>query len=162
MFKTIQSVSTPPEEPTMVWDGKCGFCEYWITVWRQKTGTKIKYVKYQEVYERFPSISLKEFKKAAKLIEIDGKVFSGPDSAFRSFLYFPSPIKFLHSWYHKYGFFQRLSNKAYIWIAKHRPFMFKLTKLLWGTNPRNRKPFWLEWFLLLLLIIYGINFWRIS
>ncbi len=134
MFKTINRVSNPPIKPTFVWDGECEFCKYWITVWRSKTGEKLQYEKYQDVYERFQSIPLKEFKKASRLIETNGKVFSGPDSAYRSFMHFRSPINFLHAWYHKYSFFRVLSDNIYNWIAKHRPLMFKLTKLLWGTD----------------------------
>jgi len=132
MFKAISRVPNPPKKPTLVWDGECAFCEYWILVWQSKTGKKLQYEKYQDVYERFPSIPLKEFKKASRLIETNGDVFSGPDSAYRSFMYFNSPIKFLHIWYYKYTFFRVLSNNLYNWIAKHRPFMFKLTKLLWN------------------------------
>jgi len=132
MFKAISRISNPPKKPTLVWDGECDFCEYWILVWQSKTGKRLQYEKYQDVYERFQSIPLKEFKKASRLIETNGDVFSGPDSAYRSFMYFHSPIKFLHIWYSKYSFFKVLSNNLYNWIAKHRPFMFKLTKLIWS------------------------------
>lgn len=58
MFESIERVSSPPAKPTMVWDGECGFCKYWISVWQSKTGDKLQYKKYQDVYERFQSIPL--------------------------------------------------------------------------------------------------------
>lgn len=157
MFKPINNVSTPPKEPTLIWDGECGFCQYWVLVWKNKTGNRLKYKKFQDVHEYLSSIPLKEFKKASRLLETDGRVYSGPDSAYRSFLYFRSPIKFPHSWYHKYGFFKAFSDHTYNWIAKHRSFMFALTKLLRGSDPKKHKPLWLIWLLLLILLIYGLG-----
>ncbi len=156
MFNPIKHVTKPPEKPIMVWDGECGFCKYWVTVWHKNTEDRLQYEKYQDVHERFRSIPLKEFKKASRMIETDGQVFSGPDSAYRSFMYFRSPIKYPHRWYHKYKFFKSLSDHTYNWIAKHRPFMFKLTKLFWGPDPQNSKPFWLGWLLVLILIFFGL------
>ena len=155
MFKPIKTESNPPENPTFVWDGECGFCKYWITVWKRKTGDNLKYEIYQDVYDRFASIPLKEFKKASRLIEPNGNVYSGPDSAYRSFIYFHSSIKFTHKWYHKYTVFKSLSDGTYNWIAKHRSIMFTLTKLMRGSNPEHYKPFWLAWLLFLILTIWG-------
>lgn len=145
MFKEIDHISNPPERAVLVWDGQCGFCKYWVTVWKHNTNDKVAYRPFQEVSDDYPDIPLKEFKKASRLIESDGKVYSGPDSAFRSFLYFKKPITFPHLWYHRYAIFNRWCNHAYNWVAKNRPFMFKLTKLMWGSDPTNRKPFWLAW-----------------
>ena len=80
----------------MVWDGECGSCKYWITYWKSRTGNSVDYRTFQKVSAQFEDISLEEFKKASRLIEVDGSVYSGPDSAFRTFRYFKNPSLSLH------------------------------------------------------------------
>ncbi|WP_414601176.1 thiol-disulfide oxidoreductase DCC family protein [Algoriphagus sp. NG3] len=144
MFSKIQKTNFPPAEPIFLWDGNCGFCKYWIIVWKSNT-EGLTYKTFQEVGSEFPDIPIKEFKKASRLIETDGSVFSGPDSAYRTFWYFPKPQKKWHRWYQKSGFFQSISDHSYNWIAKNRPLMMRLTKAFWGKNPIRRKPYWLLW-----------------
>lgn len=155
MFAKIKETAFPPKEkPMMVWDGECGFCKYWITNWKAKTDDRIEYRTFQKVAQQFKDIPLKEFKKASRLIEPDGSIYSGPDSAYRSFLYFRKDNSPWHRWYSKYKTFHFLSNHAYNFIAKNRSFMFSLTKLFFGKNPEKIKPFWLLLFLMLCIIAY--------
>ena len=155
MFSKIEKTAFPPiEKPMMVWDGECGFCNYWITRWKSKTEDRINYKSFQEVAEYFGDIPLKEFKKASRLIETDGSVFSGPDSAFRSFTYFENEDFRWHRWYSKYKWFTFLSDHSYNFIAKHRSFMFTLTKIFFGKNPEAIKPYWFLILLFLFSIIY--------
>lgn len=100
---------------------------------------------YQKTYRNFPEIPLKEFKKASRLIETDGTIFSGPDSAYKALTYFDPKVRVFHKWYHKSLLFKKVSNHSYNYIAKHRPLMMKLTHLLWGKNPKHRKPYWAIW-----------------
>src|SRR5690554_435874 len=144
MFSKIEKTNHPPLEiPVMVWDGECGFCRYWITSWSQKTKDRIVFKTYQEVAGIFPDIPLKEFKKASRLIEPDGSIYSGPDSAFRVFTYFEKQNNFWHNLYTKHTWFKSLSNNAYNFIAKHRSSMFMLTKIFFGNNPKSLSPYWL-------------------
>lgn len=136
----------------MAWDGACGFCNYWITRWKSKTGDRINYKTFQEIAGQFKDIPLKEFKKASRLIEPNGSVFSGPDSAYRSFTYFEKEDSRWHHWYVKYVWFVFLSDHLYNFTAKHRGFMFVLTKLFFGKDPESLKPYW---FLLLIFIFSG-------
>ncbi|MEB2775131.1 hypothetical protein SYJ56_07420 [Algoriphagus sp. D3-2-R+10] len=152
MFTKIQKTSYPPKQPIFIWDGECGFCKYWIIIWKSKTVGLI-YKTYQEVVSEFPDIPIKEFQKASRLIETDGAVFSGPDSAYRTFWYFRKPKKNWHRWYQKPGFFQSISDHGYNWIAKNRPLMMKLTLAFWGKNPSNQKPYWMLWLLGVLVIL---------
>lgn len=155
MFLKIERTHFPPlEKPVMVWDGECGFCKYWITNWKQKTKDKIKYRTFQEVANDFTDIPLKEFQKASRLIEMDGSVYSGPDSAYRSFTYFEKENSIWHKWYSKHKWFAALSDHTYIFIAKHRNLMFKLTKFLFGNDPESIKPYWF----LILLFTFTILF----
>ncbi len=138
MFSKIKKTAFPPiEKPMMVWDGECGFCKYWITNWKSKTEDRIDFKTFQEVADRFEDIHLKEFKKASRLIEPNGSVFSGPDSAFRSFTYFEKQNSRWHRWYSNYKWFASLSDTIYNFIAKHRGFAFTLTKIFFGKNPQS-------------------------
>ncbi|MCE7057108.1 DUF393 domain-containing protein [Algoriphagus sp. AGSA1] len=152
MFAYIQKTQTPPAQPLFIWDGECGFCKYWITLWKSKT-KGLTYKTFQEIASDFPDIPLKEFKKASRLIETDGSVFSGPDSAYRTFWYFPKSKKHWHRWYLKSELFQSISDHGYNWIAKNRPLMMKLTLAFWGKNPLKRKPYWIIWLMGLLGIM---------
>ncbi len=155
MFSRIQKTSFPPKHKLFIWDGNCGFCKYWITVWKSKT-VGLTYQTFQEVAHDFPDIPLKEFKKASRLIETDGSVYSGPDSAFRTFYYFHKPKKRWHRWYKSFTIFQKLSDQTYNWIAKNRPLMMKLTLAFWGENPMNRKAYWVVWLIGFLIILIGL------
>jgi len=104
---------------------------------------------YQQVATEFPDIPLKEFKKASRLIEPDGKIFSGPDSGYRALCYLAKPKEQLHHWYHQFRIFRNLSDNGYNFTAKNRPMMMKLTKAFFGSNPLRRRPFWIMWLTLL-------------
>jgi len=144
----------PSEKPVFVWDGECGFCKYWVTYWEFNTEDKIEYKTFQNTAAQFKDIPLKEFKKASRLIETDGSIFSGPDSAYRSFTYFKKKPFPWHSWYKKYNLFAKLSDHGYNFIAKNRAFMFTVTKLFFGKNPLKIKPYWLIYLFFFLAIIY--------
>lgn len=144
MFAKILKTQNPPKQPLFIWDGECGFCKYWIIVWKSKT-VNLTYDTFQEAAGDFKDIPLKEFKKASRLIESDGAVFSGPDSAYRTLWYFDKPQKYWHRWYEQSDLFRWISDQGYNTIAKNRPIMMKLTLAFWGKNPLKRKPFWLLW-----------------
>lgn len=155
MFTKIQKTSFPPKErPVMIWDGECGLCKYWTTHWKSHTEDKIDYSPYQKIAENFKDIPLKEFKKASRLIETDGFIYSGPDSAFRSFEYFNTKKFPWHRWYRKFKFFRWLCDHTYNVIAKNRGFFFKISKLLFGNNPTNLKPYWVLYIVLFLVILF--------
>ncbi|MGY5846876.1 thiol-disulfide oxidoreductase DCC family protein [Salegentibacter sp. HM20] len=151
MFAKILCTKYPPEMPTLVWDGDCGFCKFWKTTWEIKTPNRLHYETYQKLSGKFPDIPLKEFKKASRLIEPDGKVYSGPDSAYRALYHAGNEA--WHKWYHKSSIFRKFSDHFYNHIAKNRGFYFKLTQILFGNNPHQLKSYWLLYLLSLLLII---------
>ncbi|WP_339702810.1 DCC1-like thiol-disulfide oxidoreductase family protein [uncultured Marixanthomonas sp.] len=157
MFQKFEKTNYPPTgKPVLVWDGECGFCKYWVTRWQSLTRNKIEYKTYQEIASQFHDIPLKEFKKASRLIETNGKIYSGPDSAYRSYTYSTKNLPW-HSWYCNYSWFTKLSDHGYNYIAKHRPFFFKLTTLSFGKNPEALKPYWLLYLLILLAVFYVLS-----
>lgn len=139
----------------MVWDGNCGFCAYWVTHWQKKTTEVIVYKPYQEAAADFNDIPLERFKEASRLIESDGKVYSGPRSAYRTFTYNPKGRwRFLDRWYAEKPWFESLSDRLYAWVATNRSSLFKLTKAMFGSNPEELRPFWVIYVCVIFYLIY--------
>lgn len=151
MFQKIKSTTNPPSFPILIWDGECKFCKWWKTRWELKTSNQLSFKVYQEVASQFPDIPLKEFKKASRLIDIDGNVYSGPDSAYRS-LYLAGDKKW-HQWYSNYKWFQKISDLGYNHIAKNRNFYYKATSILFGKDPEKPKKYWLFYILILIFLL---------
>ena len=42
--------------PTLVYDGNCGICRYWVNYWQELTGDAAVYRPYQEAAADFPAI----------------------------------------------------------------------------------------------------------
>ncbi len=150
MFKKIQYTKNPPSQHSLIWDGECGFCKFWKTRWEERA-PEVLFKTYQQAAQDFPDFPLKEFKKASRLIETDGAVYSGPDSAYR-ILWHAGNIDW-HKLYTSTSWFTHLSDHAYNHIAKNRHFYFKVTKALFGKDPLNLKFYWLFYIILILLII---------
>ena len=58
---------------TLVYDGDCGICRYWVSYWERQTGGRVVYRPYQEAAADFPTISLAAFERAIQLIEPGGR-----------------------------------------------------------------------------------------
>ena len=43
------------EKPTLIFDGKCGFCRIWIEYWKQLTGDTVDYAASQDSRPGLPS-----------------------------------------------------------------------------------------------------------
>ncbi len=159
MFKKIHKTAYPPSRPTLYWDEHCGFCHYWKLRWEILTEGNVAFVPYEEAAENFKDIPLKEFKKASRLIEPDGTVYSGPDTAYRSLYH--AGTKTWHRRYKKYRWFRYLSDHGYNHIAKNRPFYFKVTRALFGKNPRSPKSYGLYYLIVLLVLLVIVFVWGV-
>jgi predicted DCC family thiol-disulfide oxidoreductase YuxK len=142
----------------LVWDGDCTFCKFWVTRWKILSGDAIDFKTYQEVASKFEDLPLKEFKKASRFIDLDGQIYSGPDSAYKSYTFSKALSSPWHTWYRKYPFFRWLSDNGYNFIAKHRSAFYKITVAFFGKNPEKLKPYWLFYAVGLFAICFGI-FW---
>lgn len=127
-------VEAPPERSLFVWDGACGFCRYWVLRWRASAGRVADFASYQDVAARFPEISEASFRRSAKLVLPDGRVYQAAASVFR--LLALSGRKLPWRAYRAVPFFAPVSEAAYAWIARHRDGAGELTRLLWGRDPR--------------------------
>jgi len=74
---------------TLVYDGDCEICRYWVDYWKRQTGGRVVYRPYQEVASDFPTISPEAFRHAIQLIEPDGKVYAGAAATYRVLRYAP-------------------------------------------------------------------------
>lgn len=141
----------------MIWDGDCSFCKYWITYFQKDISQSILFSTYQEVAGNYPDIPLKEFQKASRFIETDGTIFSGPDSAYRCLYYSKKSRKIWHELYNSTVFVGFISDHSYNYIAKNRAAMFTATKVLFGSNPKKLKYYWLLYLLLMLILLILIR-----
>lgn len=156
MFAKLDKTKYPPEgKPLVAWDGDCGFCHYWVLRWKSFTGNKVDYRPYREVYHQFPDIDLKYFRQAVKLIDVDGKIYSGPAAAFQAFRY-GNKWRWIMPLYSKYKIVEVVSDNCYSFISKRRPFMYKVTVALWGKNPIRQKNYWAYYLLSIGIAITGV------
>jgi predicted DCC family thiol-disulfide oxidoreductase YuxK len=151
-------VADHPAKPLLVYDGNCGFCKLWIARWREITAGRLDYEPFQEVATRFPEITPVEFEQAVKLIEPDGRVFSGAEAVYRS-LGRGRRRSFWRWSYEQVPGFAPLSDAAYAFIARHRELAHTVTTLFWGKDVRRPTYYNARgWFLRLLGAIYLIAF----
>src|SRR4051812_3279084 len=111
-MKASWHVAHPPQKPTLAFDGDCSFCRRWKERWRDLTGTKIDYVPYQSVVERYPEIPVEEFGRGVKLIEPSGAVCSSAAAVYRS-LWLGGQKRWLCWLYQKVPPFAGLSELGY-------------------------------------------------
>jgi len=73
----------PQGFPTLVYDGDCAVCRYWVVYWRDITNGRVVFRPYQQAAADFPAIPVEAFQRAIQLIEPDGRVYSGAAATFR-------------------------------------------------------------------------------
>lgn len=156
MFTKLTHTNSRPAKPTLVWDGNCGFCKYWVIRWTRISDRKTDFVPFQKAVFQFTDIDEQHFKEAARLIDVDGKIYDGPAAAYKS-LALAGKYPFLLRWYENNAGFRKLSDLGYQFIADHRNSAMRITKILFGDNPINLKSYWVYYlmmiFALLLLLI---------
>ena len=153
----------PPVKPVLVFDGECGFCRYWVTWWRYRTGQALDYQPFQDpsIAGRFPEISRDRFARAVHLIEPDGEVSDGALAVFRTLAISGSRLPL---WlYHRMPGGAAVAERAYRLVADHRPFFSRLTTILWGRDAGPATSALSSWlFLRLLGVVYLVAFWSLG
>src|SRR5205823_4065688 len=110
------------------------------------------------IEERFPELRRHDFEVAVHLIETEGTVFSGAEAALGALAYSPNRHWWL-DWYEHSPGFAHLSEWVYRFVAAHRGFFSKLTRLAWGRHSDPPSYQLVRWaFLRSLGIIYLIAF----
>ena len=124
--------------PTLIYDGDCGICRYWVDYWKDWTGESVDYRTYQEAAADFPIIPLESFQQAIQLIEPGGQVYSGAAATFRVLRRAPGRAAWWWCYSHLPGF-AAISEFAYAFLSHHRGLLNGLTKLLWGPALRAER-----------------------
>jgi predicted DCC family thiol-disulfide oxidoreductase YuxK len=146
------------EFPTLIFDGDCAICRYWVSYWQSLTNSRVAFRPYQEAAADFPTISREAFRRAIQLIEPDGQVFSGAAAAFRVLRYAPGRAGWWWC-YSRLPGFAPLSEWAYTFFARRRGLLNGLTKLLWGPSLEAERYALVSWvFLRLFGAIYVAAF----
>ena len=117
--------------PTLVFDGACGICRYWVDYWRGLTGERVVYRPYQEAAADFPAIPRDAFERAIQFVETDGRVHAGAAATFRVLREAPGRA----AWWWLYARlpgFAPLSEWAYQFFARRRGLLDIVTGALWG------------------------------
>ena len=107
------------DKPIMIYDGECLFCRRWIVRWERITGDRVEYKPYQEGLEKFPQLSEKDCAEAVKFVDVDEKVYSAAEAVLKALMY-SKRWGWLYGCYRKNGFFARVAEGMYRWVAKNR------------------------------------------
>jgi predicted DCC family thiol-disulfide oxidoreductase YuxK len=135
---------------TLVYDGDCAVCRYWVVYWQGLTNGRVGFRPYQEAATDFPTIPLEAFQRAIQLIEPDGRVYSGAAATFRVLRHAPGRGAWWWSYSHLPGV-AAMSEWAYAFLAGRRGLLSRLTKILWGPALQAERYALVSWLFLRLL-----------
>ncbi|NND08119.1 MAG: DUF393 domain-containing protein [Saprospiraceae bacterium] len=143
--------------PWLIWDGTCGFCKYWTVRWKKISGDLVYYAPYQEVGHKFANITEDQFRKEVHLVEPDGSIYRGAAAALRTIHYGPKHWQWLYRWYAAIPWLKDLFDTSYVWVAKHRSQLYRVTIILLGSDPNRLKMYWLGYLIGLVTLVYFIS-----
>jgi predicted DCC family thiol-disulfide oxidoreductase YuxK len=138
--------------PQLIYDGDCGFCSYWARYWEKLTGETVEYRPYQQVSAQYPAIAEAEFRHAVQFIAPDGRRASAAEASFLTLSHAPGNGFWLAMYRHLPGF-AAVSERAYAFIAAHRPAFHGVSLLFWG---RNHEPPRYELVSFMFLRLFGL------
>jgi predicted DCC family thiol-disulfide oxidoreductase YuxK len=132
----LRSIDITPQRSsetssTLVYDGECGICRYWVDYWRGLTKERVVYRPYQDAAGDFPAIPLEAFPHSIQFIEPDGRVYSGAAATFRVLHDVPGHA----AWWWLYSrlpTFAPASECAYNFFSRRRGMLNRVSKVLWG------------------------------
>jgi len=153
-------VAKPPARPVLVYDGNCRFCKLWIRRGQQLTGDAVEYLPAQDprVAEQFPEIPPAWFDTAVQFIGTDGRVSSGAEAVGRTLAHNPG-WRWALELYEDHPFLARVADRAYRFVAEHRPVFSALTRLGWGRHVEAPSYFLVRWlFLRALGVVWLVAF----
>lgn len=134
-------------KPTLLYDGECGFCRYWVGRWSYLTGDSVRYSTSQEAGEAFPDIAPESFAQAVQFIDENGGISSGADAIFRVLTHAPHRA-WMHRAYTSVPGVAAITETVYRIIASHRQFAGRVNRLLWGLDYSPTSYTLARWFFL--------------
>lgn len=109
----------------MLYDGDCGFCQYWIERWQNLTKGTVHYLPYQQALGRYPQITKEECQEAVQLVLPNGTVYTGAHAILHALERTRKCHRVL--WlYERLPLFGRVTEMIYQWVAHHRHGLSKL------------------------------------
>ena len=147
-----------PDQPLLIFDGRCGFCRIWIEYWKQLTGSKVAYAPSQEAGADFPEIRPGEIQRI-RTVGIAGRrrALRGTRRV-RHARYAPG-MAWLLWLYTRVPGFAGITEAGYRFIASHRNFFYQVTRFTFGRRVSPLRTARVEWlFLRILAMIYFIAF----
>ena len=135
------------QAPTLIYDGDCSICRYWVAYWRELTGGSVVFRAFQEAAAEYPAIPRQAFSHAIQFIDRDGQVYSAAAATFRVLRYSPGRAAWWWCYAHLPGF-APMSEWAYAFFARRRGVLAVLTKFLWGPALRAERYALVGWIFL--------------
>ena len=129
----MQMETNAGARPLLVYDGDCGFCGYWARYWQKLTGDRVAYRPYQDVAAQYPAIPLASFQRAVQYITPDGRHASAAEASFLVLSHARGKRIWL-SLYRRLPGFATIAERAYAFIAAHRPAFYRISLFLWGRD----------------------------
>src|SRR6185437_15161367 len=142
-----------------IYDGDCSFCIEWVGFWRALTGENVEYIPGRDAIAsgRFPELTPEDCRKAVQFVTPGGR-WSGAEAVGHFLAGIPG-----YGWFHWFmrfiPGFAALASFGYKWIARHRGFALRVTRVLWGVPVRPST--WdtaSDLFSRILALIYAIAF----
>src|SRR5688500_14966163 len=122
------------EQPLLVYDGDCTFCEYWARYWERLAQGGLLIAPYQRVADDYPQIPVQEFQRAVQYIAPGSRVAAAAEASFLALSHARGRGFWLWLYQHAPGF-AFAAEKTYNFIAAHRPAFHRVTLALWGREP---------------------------
>jgi predicted DCC family thiol-disulfide oxidoreductase YuxK len=146
------------KQALLIYDGDCDFCLYCVDYARAATGDSVDYQPYQAVQHQFPDINEASFQGAIQLVHTDGHVTSGARAAFEV-LALGGRSRFWAACYRRVPLLGKISERIYTFVAANRGGCYRLSKALFGPDPRPQSLSLTVWiYLRLLALVYLVAF----
>jgi lipase maturation factor 1 len=124
-------VTNPPDNPTLLFDGTCGFCRKWVARLAE-SADNVDTRPYQEALPEFKEIPETACEQSVQWIETDGAVVNGADAALRFWASSSWAGKLAHWKYRTIPGNATISEFLYRVVARARPITSILAQLCWG------------------------------
>ena len=137
-FESFRAPETPPAEATLIYDGDCGFCARTARHLRWLVGPRLEVLPSQAAAERFPRIAASEFERAVQLVDARGERSSGARATFEALALAGGLWRLPRAVLRATPRGARVAERAYAWVADHRPLVSRWTRRLAGPPPSLR------------------------
>ncbi len=119
-------------QATLIYDGACAFCCWWVRYWQRLGGTAVRYRPYQQALADFPALDAHACRAAIQLVHGDGERSSGAAAAFGVLALHGRPAGL---WlYRSSRAFAACAEFVYRQVAARRAAAFSVARALWGAE----------------------------